>query len=166
MITEIKDTNLIAVEVPTDASDYRILNNILLNFESVDTNLIFLHSKCDKILGETTKDKIGFDCEFYVEKYAWEDSPDYGEKYAYRDYVDGEETDNYWDMYPFDVDEINKSFYSRLAANGIYFENPLGYPQFDIKNESDFNEVADFHTKWQSYEDKIVKGKLLIIEKI
>lgn len=55
--------------------------------------------------------------------YEWEDAPE-GSKYAYKDYKDGKETDEYWDMYPFDT--AKESFFSKLEAEGIYFENPLG----------------------------------------
>ena len=57
--------------------------------------------------------------------YEWEDAPE-GSKYAYKDYKYGKETDDYWDMYPFDT--AKESFFSKLEAEGIYFENKMLEP--------------------------------------
>lgn len=60
-----------------------------------------------------------------VDYYVYEDTT-YGERRAFRDYVTGEDTDDYWDMYPYD--NARESFYSLLEAkervhlNG----NPMG----------------------------------------
>ena len=122
MITELNkpvETNLIAVEVPMYASNYRLMINILLNFNSEEPNLIELPCKCDKILGGVTKDHIGFDVEPYV----------------------GSNTG---------------LLYTLLSGNGLYFENPY---------DSDYIGLREY-LEWEHYEDKLRKGKLLIIEKL
>jgi hypothetical protein len=77
-----------------------------------------------EILGKLT-DITEEQFEKWVDSYEWEDTPD-GCRYAYRDYKDGEETDDYWDMYPFDT--AQESFFSYLESHGIYFESKMMEP--------------------------------------
>ena len=161
MITELKPTNLIAVEVKTNACNYRIVRKSLFFNETDEPAVprtLELQNNC-KILGEVTKDKIGFDVEPYVDSYEWEDSTTDGLKLAYRDYKDGKETDDYWDMYPFD--EPRESFYSLLAANGLYFENPV-----KVSGKHIVGTINKLTHDWQYFEEKLIRGKLLILEKL
>jgi len=161
MITELKQTNLIAVDVAPDASNFEILNSE--NY--LDKNNIPKGAKGDlcylteqnvwhignvilpdgkfKILGTVIKDKIEFDVEPYVDKLN-------GGSYA--DYEHGGNA--------LKIRNLNKeeSFYSLLAANGLYFENPMdAWYTYTTKEDCD---------KWQSLEDNIITGKLLILEKL
>jgi hypothetical protein len=169
MITELKPTTLIAAEVAPDASNYRfgskVLNEILFpNDLYYDTYLNIYHTGNVimpegkyKIVGEVTKDNIGFDVEPYVDKY---------NNGAYRDYKDN------YPFYPdFNTPNIcltnEESFYSLLAANGLYFENPLDWEKkaYLFKGSENSWGQNDLD-RWQSFEDKLIKGKLLILERI
>lgn len=160
MITELKPTNLIAVEVPKYASDFFLIkpaNYFHINYELPEYHsgvALFYNDfggKCNyptkiKILGEVTKDKIGFDVEPYAEKemngfyknYSWDGS---GRYYGY--------------LTPYD------SFRSLLAINGLYFENPI-----KVSGKHIVGTITKLAQDWQSFEDKLIKGKLLILEKI
>lgn len=166
MITELKQTNLIAVDVAPDASNFEILNSE--NY--LDKNNIPKGAKGDlcylteqnvwhignvilpdgkfKILGTVIKDKIEFDVEPYVDKLN-------GGSYA--DYEHGGNA--------LKIRNLNKeeSFYSLLAANGLYFENHI--PDTKGLNPKMVKNFATMYQQWKSIEDKIVK-RLLIIEKI
>lgn len=151
MITELKPTNLIAVEVAQDASNYRFESKIEVMYDTEDN--IWQQGDFElppiisyKILGEVTKDKIGFDVEPYAEKemngfyknYSWDGS---GRYYGY--------------LTPYD------SFRSLLAINGLYFENPI-----KVSGKHIVGTITKLAQDWQSFEDKLIKGKLLILEKI
>lgn len=170
MITELKQTNLIAVEVPKSAMKYILAsynNNgyysndlYYATTESLFNNVCFPASESKiKILGEVTKDKIGFDFEPYVGKelksvgYVWMDYTLY----------DFEDTDKgnvvvYEEKRPYKFDEAEDSFYSLLVANGLYFENPMD-AWYTYTTEEDCD-------KWQQIEDNLIKGKILILEKL
>ena len=170
MITELKPTNLIAVEVPIDSFGF------YTTYEDKYTSLWLSEPKNEyespfgkvnepynyfpalfetsrskgapeiKILGEVTKDKIGFNVEPYAEKemngfyknYSWDGS---GKYYGY--------------LTPYD------SFRSLLAINGLYFENPI-----KVSGKHIVGTISKLAQDWQSFEDKLIKGKLLILEKI
>jgi len=88
----------------------------------------------------------------WVGSYEWEDTPE-GSRYTYKDYKDGEETDDYWDMYPFDT--AKESFFSYLEANEIYFENPIERPD---DTPVLFGRIRNFQLEldeWQEAEQKI-----------
>lgn len=163
MKKELKPTNLIAVEVPKSAMKYILAsynNNgyysndlYYATTESLFNNVCFPASESKiKILGEVTKDKIGFDVEPYVEKLN-------GGSYA--DYEHGGNV--------LKIRSLNKeeSFYSLLAANGLYFENPEGksYPYRFAESDGTLQTLDWHRNKWKEFEESLIKGKLLILEK-
>ena len=149
MITELKPTNLIAVEVPKDAKDFCVKEHIVrnaidsrdeyeLNFQNGNKEEYLILRYNYKIVGTVTKDKIGFD----VEKA----KPFSGDKFF----------------------NHLKDVYVLLAANGLYFENPVGYPTEDEYEGKDWaaQAIIDDKAAWQSYEEKLIRGELLILEKL
>lgn len=161
MITELKPTNLIAVEVAPDASNYRFGEHLKSTLYWHDRNSgrnIYFPEGSYKILGEVTKDKIGFDVEPYVEtfgvtRFRW---------FGYKNYLLTNSA--YQDFTCKTKEEL---FYSLLEANGLYFENPEGESYPDRFAESDGTlQTLDWHrNKWKEFEDKLIRGKLLILEK-
>jgi hypothetical protein len=149
MVTELKPTNLIAVEVAPDASNYRWGHHVFgiivyPNDLCYDTSLnvwkegdIIVPEGNYKILGEVTKDKIGFDVKELGEVPL--SSKESHELLNSNDKID---------------------FYKFLAANGLYFENPISEFERPIATS-----IQDLSNKWQSYENNLIKGKLLILEK-
>lgn len=61
MITELKPTNLISVEVPEDANNYTLGIPKKLRYNSNKKHEYINFEGNFKIIGEVTKDKIGFD---------------------------------------------------------------------------------------------------------
>ena len=56
------------------------------------------------------------------------------------------------------ADTAKESFFSYLAKEGIYFENPLGNPPQFIdqpESESQAMEIADIAIEWQETESKV-----------
>ncbi len=162
MITELKPTNLIAIEVPLDANNFKIAP------EHLQRNWLEYPDKtgCTKIpvplgeyniVGEVISGFILFDCEKYVEKHFVENI-DAHSFYAFKNYTSTSIHD-----YVFKKKEF--SFRSLLKANNVYYINPIGKRPL----EKDFVDVWDFvdeENKWEMFENMVVKGKLLIIEKI
>jgi hypothetical protein len=158
MIKELKPTNLLAADFPANALNFKTA--------SIDTNWIFytleglvkktlLPKGNYKILGEVTKDKIGFDVEPYLDSNI---ISMYGVK-DYKDYIDSGNR----------YQQSSKSFYSLLAANGIYFYNPMEKPDLSDANGRQYDKSINEDNEWakyRSFEDNLIKGKLLIIEKI
>lgn len=55
-----------------------------------------------------------------------------------------------------------ESFYSLLAADGVYFENPASHPvDIEPQQRSHYDKIVE---RWQSFEGKLVE-KVLIIQK-
>jgi hypothetical protein len=146
MITQLSPTNLIAVEVPINSGFFmKDKNPNVINYDpDVNTEeggweFINLSFKFN-VLGEVTKDKIGFDVKPYSDKY---------NTGFYREHKE-------------------KSFYYLLAANGLYFENPEGelYPYRFAESDGTLQTLDWHRNKWKEFEDKLIKGKLLILEKL
>lgn len=152
MITELKPTNLIAVEVAPDASKYELERaNISVDLlYSTNLNIwqqgsVILKQGNYKILGEVTKDKIGFDVEKLGEV-------PLSSKEA-NELLNSNDKINFWKL---------------LAANGLYFENPEGesYPYRFAESDGTLQTLDWHRNKWKEFEDKLIKGKLLILEKL
>lgn len=153
-----KDTYVIPV--PLDANNCFIdtinhLNIVDGNFETVGVDHIPLPPGNWQILGEVSKDSISFDVSNLVEN----DGSNFLDYIPFRGHL--------WNYF----DNQNDSFYSLLAANGVYFVNPMAKPK-----EDDYMPNDDFTKKqqdnywqaynhWQSFEDKLVE-KVLIIQKV
>ena len=101
-----------------------------------------------KELGIVTKGKIGFDVEPYVEGKIVPNL----RCSLYKNYQLSVDNLDY-----FDKIFKEESFYSLLAANGIYFENPLGekpnYNQYNYQDDEEKYFKNDI-SEWQSYEEK------------
>lgn len=171
MITKLYPTDLIAVEVPIDATEVQVWNHgIGFKAESIkrlpdDTNGFFhLHTGLGRwsgyeILGEINKDEISFDIEPYVGK----------KQIGFRNYCNK----NYC------LFNKNESFRSLLQSNGLYWVNPIekepSHLNYKHKNqynelvwisESHKNKYCDIYDEWQEAESKLIKGKLIILKPI
>lgn len=140
---QLHPTKLWAVEVPEDSNTYTI--NLMLSK---------IEDKTYKTAGIATKDEIYFDVEPYVERITVE---------HYRNYLDNS---FYLDRSCTSKDE---SFRSLLNANYLYFENPFPKPKpMTIYTDDDI--VFDWDQlivkEYQEMEQKVIKGKLLILEEI
>lgn len=158
MIVELKPTSLIATEVPIDADDFEfhyrnyepyVTYKTGMGTEDFDILRMSIPKGRYEILGEVTKDKIGFDVEPYVNCISanlglWEN---YNKVPNYLEYQ---------------TKSKEESFYSLLAANRLYFENPV-----DKISSKEFISLSidEFNSEWQSFEEKLIHGKLLILEK-
>ena len=159
MIKQLSPTNLFSVEVAPDASNYRFgdyvfgekiyPNDLCYDTEENVWNLgnAILHEGNYKILGEVIKDKRGFDISKLKEVALTiqESNSLLGKN-----------------------DKID--FYKLLADNGLYFVNNHYKPE-DVLLSIEYMPFDSplAHTmrkEWQLFEDKLIKGKLLIIEKI
>lgn len=162
MITELKPTNLIAVEVAPDANGYTFGH--LVFGELIYPKDLFYNTKMNvwnvgneilpegnyKILGEATKDKIGFDVEPYVENNGLG---------CYDNYK-GVPDNRYTCL------SKEESLYSLLEANGLYFVNPIDYKPSLISEGTGTMTTQDWQRNtWERFEADLVKGKLLILEK-
>lgn len=151
--------NLYSVEVPSDYILKIEPRNEYISYTSREENLKFDgESQLNyvpigfdfKIIGEVSKYEISFDVDPYVEEL---------EPVRYRDYLGNRE----WFAMK------NNSFRSLLQSKGIYFENPI--EKLDV---SDFDngvgiEYDNFYRNvrlWQESENKVIKGKLIILEKL
>lgn len=154
--------NLYSVEVPSDAKK-------LIKIKYDFNGNYMLESICDKfklkipfdfkILGEVSKDEISFDVEPYVEIF------NKGLAKRYVDYM------RKWLLYR----TPKESFRSLLQSKGIYFENPIQKPDVTcLRNEEGFcqcgeesvRDCRDLKWKWQESQKKVIKGKLIILEKL
>lgn len=169
-MTPLTPTNLIAVEVPKDAYDFGIRNlsnNVCsLTYNLANKNYAFPPSE-NKILDFAFEEIIGtidngvFD--FEAGNYVLNDLHLRNDGYAL-DY-------NYL-THKYEFEEPQESFLSLLEENGVLLTNPMGEKPEPIsyEEEDDLGVVSAVRNqkigKWQSYESKVVKGKLLIIEKI
>jgi hypothetical protein len=178
-MTELKPTNLIAFEVPQDAN-YFYLDKI----EEDNYELQFISGGAEHgrglefesiILGEVTKDEIGFD----VEPYIVLDEINAGRKLYL---IFGKYYNEPRHERVLSTTDKKEVFKSLLVANGLYFENPLSEPNlssYEFKGTSvgftgtifpnngyDIEGFNAEYKKWQSFEDKRIKGKLLILEKL
>lgn len=163
MITELKPTNLIAVEFPSESgffsvdmwSKWMISYDPDLNTEEGNFGYFNVGYKF-KIIGEVTKDRIGFKQNDLPTTLLCKQQAD--ELLNHNDKID---------------------FYKLLEANGLYFANIYGEEpnhidykyekykgEFHFKSDFDKNVYVDKYEAWQSFEDKVIKGKLLIIQKI
>jgi len=162
-------TNLIAVEVPKDAKigiDRTEPKFLKFTSESEDIRydgehqMFYEHVGCDfEIIGEVTDTEFSFDIEPYLETYKvkyHEYTPRYVEWFedAFKMYDD--------EAYTFDSD---KAFRSLLQANELYFKNPMKEPMMhQLLGESENPNSEE--KEWQSYESKLIKGKLIILKRI
>ena len=167
-------TNLIAVEVPKDATEIQIWNHgigfktKLIDRMPDDTNGFYhletglFRWKGFEILGEVTDTEISFDAEPYLEK---DNSLGIG---------------NFYKIYTEEFTEShkvisstnkNKSFRSLLQSNGLFFENPIGKAESCCSGRDcgcmgqpiNFSCKEEFE-EWESYESKLIKGKLIILK--
>lgn len=169
-----KVTDLYAVSVPKEAYDYSLYftnftkkdidNFWWISYRFLKTGIPFedLANKgiCTnipsfekiEILGEVTNGSVSFDVSSYIICLG-----EFDNNLWYMDYSKGEYDDS------MGVDTKEKSFYSLLAANGIYFENPVIKPIQEYGHDIDkyYNEVKH----WQYYESKLV-DKIIIIKKV
>lgn len=142
MIKIIEGTDLTAITVPVDAYDFMLskdhtsectyISYLLpdtFNYRDGEDLEGFSHPDDYEYLGEVTKDKVGFDCRSYVDKY---------NDGAYRDYTTNR---------PFYADNSSmyitltkeESFYSRLAANGFIDFDKLVIIKKTGNEKSNFN---------------------------
>jgi len=137
-------TNLIPVEVPKDAKNVRksMNSNDLLydHFNIINIGFDF------EILGEFTDTEFSFDVELPNKKFV--------RRTVYKDFNNPESGF-------FDTNE--ESFRSLLQSNGIFFENPLGKTP-NILRDSENSWTSEKYKEWQSYESKLIKGKLIILK--
>lgn len=176
-------TNLIAVEVPKEGREFEILNlskdrtalHFIINkyggylgcFKDV-TNLDF------EIIGEVTDTETNIFNGGFLECEESIDIPEYkygGELHPKEMFWDYEEKS-------FSLESSENSFRSLLQSNGLYFENPLGKEpnQNDecyreelefMKNNPEVTHYGDHYADWcmwQESENKLIKGKLIILK--
>jgi hypothetical protein len=148
-----KDTY--AIGLPLDAADIHIPIQGVMKFNVNQEKYIYFIPSFDwQILGEVTKDSISFDPDPILIFYAFN---------GYKDYLAKSEFQH------FSEQQSNESFYSLLAANGVYFVNPISYPEIHHSFDGCENPTEDmicptWISEWQSYENKLVE-KVLIIKK-
>lgn len=149
---------LFAIEVPIDANctiDNNGFFNILIEKSTSNFESTFLPKGNYKILGtaQLTNGQVVFD--FDVEPFMEIYSPGGIKIKAYTDFMNI----GLWKKTP------QESFISLLESKDIYFVNPLGEKPIVYNGENfDFKKV-NIRRKWKIAESKVVKGKLLIIEK-
>jgi len=162
--------NLYSVEVPSDATQWKIdtlkedeefEEMTILMFDNLE--YIKLPSSDFKILGEVTKDKINFPTAEFLRKVIEKQKDFYkGE------IIDIEDVTYYnYQNKKFDIEHQSDGFRSLLQSKEIYFENTIEKPK--IKTISDRDSVSDNMLKfqqWQESENKVIKGKLIILEKL
>lgn len=146
-LTKLLPTDLIAVEVPKDATNIKIgfieeaeFTEIAFDdgtFYCFTEDAPLLQGKYE-LLGEVTADEITFDVEPYFK----------GTLYN---------TIRIASKSTFDK---NKAFYSLLNSNGLYFKNILG-GKFCNLNKRGFPSE-----EWRKAESKVIKGKLLILKPV
>lgn len=157
-----KDTY--AILMPLDAANFRIdnIDNTLFyrcNFYGIPEigRIKQLPHGNWQILGEVTKDSISFNVEKYIDNFIVRNN-----KY-YKNYLPFKGID-FKDAIDHSFKTANDSFYSLLAANGVYFENPKGHKPTILSRINKHLLEMDLES-WQSYQDKLV-GKVLIIQKV
>lgn len=171
MITHLNE-KLIAVEVPSDATEIQTWNHgigfktKIIDRKPDDTNG-FYHTETGlfrwknwKIIGEVDANTISFDVEPYLEYDKYLNKPI---NYIQTDMV---------------FKDKNKSFRSLLQSKGLYFENPIKKPNgehYYYDNKVSFDEIETLWDggsynedleKWQESENKVIKGKLIILENV
>lgn len=164
-MTTLIENKLYCVEVPSDATEFNIDGKELYyksNFEGFGEvgRLRNIPDLSDdfKIIGEVSKDEISFDAEPYVEK---TDSPYwYSRGFSFIDYTN--------DSNCFTTSE--ESFLRLLQSKGVYFENPIKEPESRGVSEhyilGPTDEEALAYDEWQESENKLIKGKLIILDKL
>jgi len=153
-------TNLIANEVPLEANKFKISNtNWLCIFQDgkwlawtkLEGNFEILREVTDT---ETNIFKGDFiECEESI------DIPEYkygGELHPKEMFWDYEEKS-------FSLESSEQSFRSLLRFNEIYFKNPMGKTP-NILRDSENSWTSEQYKEWQSYESKLIKGKLIILK--
>lgn len=147
-MTELKDSGLMAIEVPEDAHDFYLMSNkqwVLYRTKTSNMEIIKGKSKCD-LIGYCTADEISFDPVDVVDM----------DKYSvgWRNYNDDSILPN-----------PEESFRSLLTANGVLFVNPYGkIMPFATDNDAG-TEREYIERDWQQAESKLVK-KVLILKPI
>lgn len=178
--TKLLPTDLIAVEVPKDATQIQVWNHgIGFKAESIksraeDTNGFFhLHTGLGrwygfKILGEVTEDSISFDVEPYVEKITINDQVRRYPNYCINSVTTGR----------FSLWSSSYSFRSLLQANGLSWVNEIEKPNKEyyifeehpelVGNPKEYDNEAYENDlqEWQEAEIKKLKGKLIILKEI
>lgn len=170
-----KGTDLYAVKVPKDAYDYSLFytkkdtDNFWwisyrflktgIEFEDLANKAICTHiisTEKIEILGEITKDVVGFDLTKYIICLG-----EFDNDLWYMDYTKGEDDDS------MAVDTKEKSFYSLLAANGVHFVNPIKKPNnYNTLNPAPIPYFSETMEEWQSYESNLVEKVIILKQKI
>lgn len=153
------ENNLYSVEVPSDARSIELTeNNTCLFFKSNGGGLDFsLTEQRDRFrfVGEVNKNELTFDPVKYVKAYG---------------------NDMYLDLYGYEESTFKnrkEQFFKLLQSKGIYFENPMGKLENCCSgrdcgcmgmpiNISSMEELQE----WEESENKVIKGKLIILEKL
>jgi len=140
-------TNLIAVEVQKDATDIRINEfGTFIFYQDNGKRAYHLDFFASEIIGEVTDTEISFDVELPNKNFVG--------RTVYKDFNNPESGF-------FETKE--KSFRSLLRFNEIYFKNPMGKTP-NILRDSENSWTSEQYKEWQSYESKLIKGKLIILK--
>jgi len=148
-------TNIIALEVPKDSEDFKIIvyadNKKALLFivnqpGYYETGYINLGELDLEILGEFTDTEFSFDVELPNKNFVG--------RTVYKNFNNPESGF-------FETKE--ESFRSLLRFNEIYFKNPIGKTP-NILRDSENSWTSEQYKEWQSYESKLIKGKLIILK--
>jgi hypothetical protein len=142
---DINNFILLFLQISSDITDYKITFEKNKSFLSYGNSFKqkLPNKKC-KILGEVTSSKIGFDVKNIIDKKI-EPTGFGGNRTLYYDYLNEE-----W------VSSYVLSFYSFLSVNGFFFFNNV------TRKDADFG-TEDWNIRWKEREEKILKGKILVI---
>lgn len=164
-LSQLKE-GLYGIEVPEDAKDIDIKSNTVFYWQcdNIIARTIYLPEGDWKILGTASKDKISFDVAPYFKT----------EELPYKAYPIGHK--NYsMRSTPIEL------FYSLLNSKGYYWKNPMGekptfsYSDYIVISDGGLSENQmmsiehDFEERiqrWHSFQDKLLTGLILLIEKV
>jgi hypothetical protein len=153
---QLQPTKLWVLGIPKEINEHKEHDSGYLEINgSIATPLVYLKDKF-KILGTATKDEISFDVEPYVDKTEFTSLFDGSQKINYKNYF----YPNYPALHKYD------SFDSLLKANELYFENLFGLKPINDDYPGSLYDFKDALDIWNEAEQKVIKGKLLILEEI
>ena len=159
---QLHPTKLWAVEVPIDTVDFKEVdtdrNHYLVYKSNTPKEYVRVNFRF-KILGIVTKHEISFDPEPYVYKTEFTSLFDNLKKFNYKNYLHPH--------YP--ALDKNESFITLLNANDLYFENPYQLQWDELCTWGHGSFAKDGKTEHQLYfeaEQKLIKGRLLILEEL
>lgn len=153
-------TSLYCIDVPEDAENIEEHGNYITYHTGMGTEdydiLRYSFDEDYEVVGEVTKEEILFDCEPHID--SWNSVSNDGTK-VYENYAKGIPK----------CRSADKSFRSLLTSNGILFENPIERPElkdYSIGQDCyNWEKMAEDTSKFESFEDKLITGKLLILTK-